>query len=227
MVDAIDGTGGDLVVSFASVGHDPDRPPSPEFVASATSGGRAALFVRDESRSWGQTPGLDAVLALALARMPPAPAPRRLACIGHSMGAVLALRTSASLGAAAVIALGPQSRLGPPETRWARWTAPLAPLPPLRPGPGDWWIVMHGLADDSAQAEGFAPAPGLDHILFPGLGHSALSARLKERGALAGLIEAALDRDRRRLLRILASCGGRLRSRLPQPGAERPAQLPR
>ncbi len=56
-IDLAPGDWGRLVVSFASVGHDPGRVPSPEFVGSATAAGRAALFVSDESRSWANAPG--------------------------------------------------------------------------------------------------------------------------------------------------------------------------
>ncbi len=55
-VDALPGTGPFAVLSCASVGHDPDRPPSPEFLRTASDGGRPALFLSDESRSWGQAP---------------------------------------------------------------------------------------------------------------------------------------------------------------------------
>jgi hypothetical protein len=131
------------------------------------------------------------------------------------MGAVLALRAAEHLPLAAVLAIGPQSFLGPAEPRWARWTTGLAPLAPLAPRPDTWVVLMHGLADDAAQAAGFAPAPGTDHILFPGIGHSALAPHLKARGCLAGLLAALIARDRRRLLRIAASAGGRLRRGTP------------
>ena len=73
--------------------------------------------------------------------------------------------------------------------------------------------VFHGAKDDMAHAERFPAKPGLDHLIFPDLGHSDLVPHLKERGALAGLLEAALQEDRRRLLRIAASAGGRRRGK--------------
>lgn len=220
-VDGIPGTGESLVLSFASIGHDPARAPSPEFVATATAAGRPALFISDESRSWGRAPGLPEALDAALAALFPGTRPARVAAIGQSMGAVLALRAASLLPVDCVLAFGPQSFLGPPDARWSPWSASAAPLS-LPDWPATTRVTLfHGLADDGAQAAGFPPRPGTDHVLFPGLGHSALCPHLKARGVLAGLLDAALAGDRRRLLRIAASAGGRLRQRLPA------AQLPR
>lgn len=220
-VDGCPGGAESLVLSFASIGHDPARAPSPEFVATATAGGRPALFISDESRSWGRAPGLAEVLSDALAALCLNGPPARIAAIGQSMGAVLALRATALLPVDCVLAFGPQSHLGPPETRWSPWGPAAAPL-----APADWpaqtrVTLFHGLADDAAQAAGFAPRPGMDHILFPGITHSDLCPHLKRHGVLAGLLDAALAADRRRLLRIASSAGGRLRQRLPE------GQLPR
>ena len=197
------GAGDALVIAFASIGHDPTRPPSPEFVASASAGGRRALFLTDASRSWGQDPGFAPALAAGLAAA--GPATRRIA-IGSSMGAVCALRAAHLAPLDAVLALGPQSRLDDP--RWHRWTARLADpgLPSF--APGTWHILFHGLTDDGDQAMGFPETPGTDHILYPDQTHSALAAHLKSKGALRGLIDAACAGDRRRLLRIVASTGG-------------------
>jgi hypothetical protein len=217
----VSGLAGDpdrLVISFSSVGHDPARPPSPEFVGSATAGGASALFVSDESRSWANAPGFDTVLLAAVAGLPRPPS--RVLTIGQSMGAFCALAAAAVLPVQAVLAFGPQFSVDPvqmpEETRWANWTGhigafrhPVVPLPQ-----GSALYVFHGLADDAGQARAFSERPGLTHVLFPGLGHSGLVAHLKQRGALAGLVAAALDGDRRRLLRIAASAGGRLRQRL-------------
>lgn len=197
-----DGTGDDLVLSFASIGHDPSRPPSPEFLSSASAGNRRALFLMDESRSWGLDPGFPDMLHSALAAAGPA---RRILAIGASMGAACALRAAHHIPIRTVLAIGPQSRLDDP--RWSRWTARLAdPGPPLPP-PNTWTILFHGMADDATQAAGFPNAPGTDHLLYPGLTHSRLAPHLKERGALQGLIDAALAENRRRLLRIAASTG--------------------
>ncbi len=197
------GTGDDLILSFASIGHDPTRPPSPEFVASATTGNRRALFFTDASRSWGLDPGFAPAVQSGLAAAGPA---NRSLAIGSSMGAVCALRAAHLAPIAAVLAFGPQSTLNDP--RWKNWTARLGTPAPPAFAPGIWHILVHGLADDRAQAQGFPEAANVDHIFYPGIRHSDLGPHLKSKGALTGLIDAALAGDRRRLLRITTSTGG-------------------
>lgn len=209
-VDLATGTGDDLVIACSSIGHDPAQMPSPEFVASATAGGRRAVFVMDRGRSWGTEAQFLPALYAGLAAAGPA---ARILCVGSSMGAVMALRAAPVTGATATLAFGPQSDLTDP--RWHALTRDLPPLP--LPVPRGWTVLFHGLADDTAQARGFPPRPGTDHILFPGIGHSGLTAYLKARGVLQGLIDAALQGDRRRLLRITAGAGGLRRDRSDLP----------
>lgn len=206
-----------LVMSFASVGHDPLRPPSPEFIGTATDGGRPALFICDESRSWGQAEGFLPALEAAIAAVRARQHITGIVALGHSMGASMALRAAAHLPVDAALAFGPQSFLGPAEGRWQDWSARLPrPLePPAPPREGQHLVLMHGLADDRAQAAGFAPAAGLDHLLFDGLTHSALCPHLRQRGALKGLLASLIAGDRRRLLRIAASAGGQRRRHAP------------
>jgi len=225
-VQFLPGPGDVLVISFASVGHDPARVPSPEFAGSATAGGRAALFVADESRSWTNAPGFAEMLADAVAVVKTRQPVRQVLLIGQSMGAFAALVAADLIPADAVLAIGPQFSVDPAvmpgETRWTEWTRRIAvfriPTAPLPEGPRI--TLMHGTADDMPQALAFPQRKGVDHILFPGLAHSDLAPHLKARGCLPGLIEAALAADRRRLLRICASAGGMLRHRLTD-------QLPR
>lgn len=202
-VEMAEGDGTDLILAFASIGHDPTRPPSPEFVTSARRANRRALCFTDASRSWGLDPAFPQILRDALAAAAPA---RRHLAIGSSMGATLALRAAAHVPLDTILAFGPQSRLNDP--RWSHWTARLADPgpPPLTPGP--WTLLFHALDDDREQAFGFPEAAQTDHLLFPGLTHSRLTPYLKERGLLSGLIDAALTQDRRRLLRIATNAGG-------------------
>lgn len=203
------GTAADLVISFASIGHDLSRPPSPEFFRAATAGGRAALFVQDAARSWGTAPGLDEALTQALARIAP---PRRILALGVSMGAFTALRAAEMVPLHAILAIGPQHR--PAAAEEPRWRDLTQSLPPdlIAPLPGGPQItLLHGMADDAAQALAFPQRRGVDHLLFPSLTHSALAAHLKAQGMMAGLVDAALARDRRRLLRLLTQAGGHRR----------------
>lgn len=213
-IDLLEGKGGDLVISFSSVGHDPTRPPSPEFVGTATKGGagRRALFVMDESRSWANDPGFGPALQAALAEVTRRAPVRRIATIGLSMGGFAALVAARFLPVQAVLAFGPQASVAPDmaETRWQDWTSRLPPLIwPHAPLPANGWACLfHGAADDLPQALRFPLQTGTDHLLFPGLTHTGLVPHLKARGVLAGLMDAALNGDRRRLLRIATSAGG-------------------
>lgn len=226
-VDFAEGAGTDLVISFSSVGHDPTRPPAPEFLATATGRGtpaapRRALFISDDSRSWASDPGFAPMLTEALARLD-APV-TRIATLGLSMGAFSALAAAQVLPVDAVLAFSPQFSPLPGriagETRWAEWTARLtAPRWPEAPLPahGAAWL-FHGMIDDTAQALSFPRAPGTEQILFTEESHASLVPHLKRKGALAGLLEAALAGDRRRLLRIASACGGQRRDRAaPRP----------
>lgn len=200
---------GPLVIAFSSIGHDPARPPEREFTRTAAAQGRPALFVRDASRSWASAPEFDTALRAALGLLPPPP---RIVALGLSMGGFCALSAARVLPVDAVLALGPQFRPNG-DPRWRHWTALLPPLAcPVPDGP--WITLMHGLADDRAQAMAFPQRPGLDHLLFDGIAHAALGPHLKTHG-LQGLVDALATGDRRRLLRIASAAGGR-RRQLPR-----------
>lgn len=236
-IDYLDGPLGkpaaDLVISFSSVGHDASRAPSPEFVATASGRGtaqpRRALFVMDESRSWASDAAFAQALRDAVANLAQRAPIGRIGAIGLSMGGFAALVAAQVLPLDVVLAFGPQSApTMAGETRWTEWTARLsretaanvsppsfqekgarAHLPRTPPpAKAGWTCLFHGLADDRAQAMGFAPTPGTDHLLFPGLSHADLVPHLKAKGVLAGLMEAAMAGDRRRLLRIASGAGG-------------------
>lgn len=201
--------GPDLVIAFASVGHDPGRMPSPEFVRSASAGGRAALFVMDESRSWGTAEGFGAVVAEAVARVA---APGRRLAIGASMGGFAALKAAEAVELDAILAISPQFR-PKADLRWSRWTDTLPEITaPLPEGPAI--TLLHGMQDDAAQALAFPGGKGVDHLVFADQSHSSLAPHLKARGLLEGLIAAALVGDRRRLMRMLGSAGGKRRQPL-------------
>lgn len=129
-VQFLPGSGEALVISFASVGHDPARAPSPEFAGSATAGERPALFVADESRSWTNAPGFAEVLANAVAAVKSRQPIRQVLLIGQSMGAFAALVAASLIPTDAVLAIGPQFSVDPVvmpgEARWAEWTRRIA-----------------------------------------------------------------------------------------------------
>lgn len=212
LIDYQHGAGDRLAIAFSSVGHDPGRPPSPEFVGALA--GRRALFVRDASRSWANDPGFEPALLAAFAAACDRAPVRRVLTLGLSMGGFSALVAARVLPVDVVLAFGPQygvtGGVVPGETRWAEWTARLSePRWPTAPLPTRGWACLfHGGLDDLPHALRFPVQAGVDQLIFPAQSHSGLMVHLKERGLLAGLIDAGLDGDRRRLLRIAGSAGG-------------------
>ncbi len=218
-VDYAAGQAGSLVIAFSSIGHDPARMPEPEFLRSATHGGRAALFIRDQSRSWANAPEFASMLQQALAAAGERAPVTRIVTLGLSMGGFCALAAAAILPVDAVLAISPQFSVDPAvidDPRWRDWTAGIdrfrLPVCPTPDGP--WLCLFHGLADDAAQAMAFPQRRGLDHFLFDGLNHSNLGPHLKQAG-LQGLVDALVAGDRRRLIRIATAAGGR-RRQLPR-----------
>lgn len=214
------GAGPDLVISFSSVGADPDRVPAPEFLRSAAQKGRlTVLSVADAGRSFGTDPAMVPALMGALGRCRTG---GRIFCTGLSMGACFALAALPHLGAEAALLFGPQWAIGPDhpaENRWAEWSRRLPPLAGARgfwPPPAACRVsLFHALGDDRAQALAFPhPAPpGVDQLIFPARGHSDLVAHLKSQSLLPGLFAAAFAGDRRRLIRLAGQGGGMTRRR--------------
>ncbi|MEH7828018.1 hypothetical protein [Gemmobacter denitrificans] len=199
-----------LVIAFSSIGHDPSRMPAPEFRRMAIGTDRAALFFRDQSRSWASHPGWAGALRQAVAAVPQPI--RRIVTLGVSMGAVSALRAAEVLPVDAVLAFGPQHDLRN-EARWSDWTADQT-IPPCPLPAGPWITLCHGMQDDAAQAMAFPMQEQVDHLLFPKLGHSTLAPHLKTHG-LQGMVDALCRGDRRRLLAIAQAAGGQ-RRQLPR-----------
>lgn len=202
------GTGPALLVACASIGHDPTRPPQPEFQRLAAALEVPALFVTDAARSWATAPGLAPALVDALALVRSRHEVSRIVTLGVSMGGFLALCAARHLPVDATLAIGPQHQPAAPwERRWRRWTAALPPDLTAPPPAAPWTVLIHGQADDSEQALAFPPAPGLDRLLFPGPTHAALARHLTSQGGLQGMTQSLLQGDRRRLLRIAAQAG--------------------
>lgn len=213
-IDLIRGTATDLVLSFASIGHDPTRIPAPEFVRAATARHRPALFIQDRERSFTTAPGFAEALIEAVRTLRARQTIERTLAIGTSMGAFAALRAGEILPLTAILAIGPQHHPAD-DTRWRTWTTRLPQTLTAALPQGPQICLLHGLLDDEPQALAFPQAKDVDHILFADQTHATLAPHLKSCGIMQGLIEAALAQDRRRLLRILHSAGG-LRRQLPR-----------
>ena len=107
------GAGQDLVIAFSSIGHDPARLPAPEFRATATAGGRPALFVADASRSWANAPDFAPALRHAVAVLRGRQPIARIVTLGLSMGGFCALAAAEVLAADCAIAISPQFSVDP------------------------------------------------------------------------------------------------------------------
>lgn len=213
--DLLHGTGPDLVVSFTSIGHDPGQVPSFEFLKSAhLQGRRSVLFVTDVERQWGNSQNFGPLIAQAIAIVQGRQRVEKTLFIGQSMGGFNALVAASLIVPTAVLAISPQfsicPEIMPHETRWSEWTSRIAlfrvksaPLEPKAPT-----ILLHGLGDDSEQAQAFPLAPHVDHYLFPQINHSDLAKRLKTLSLLPAMIDCALTGDRRRMGRLIASAAG-------------------
>lgn len=219
-----EGRGEDLVISFSSIGRRRNEMPPPEFVGTAIGkAGRHALFVSDISRSWGNAPEFSSALGEAVAQVKARHRIERITAIGVSMGAFCALAAQEIIPLHAVVAMSSQysvlRRHVGPEGRWRFWTRriprPLAyPVAPLPQKGGAQVTLLHGMQDDLAHARAFAPQWGVDHYLFPELGHSTLGPYLKTVGQLAPIVDAAVAGDRRVLARAVRGAGGDFRARL-------------
>lgn len=224
-IDHLPGPGSDLLISFSSIGHDPGQMPSPEFIGTLRGLG-PALFVMDAARSWGNAAGLPGAIRAAMDQVRAGQNITRVVMIGQSMGAYAAMVAASLVPVDVLLAFGPQPRIDPlAEPRWREWTSRIAnpdhAVCPIPDAPAIW--LFHGLVDDLANAMVFPQGPAITHVLFPAQSHHDLCPHLKSRGALRGLVQAVLDGDRRRALRICASAGGINRKRRLDPsrgGAE-------
>lgn len=220
-----EGQGTDLVISFSSTGQRRGEMPPPEFISTAIGNHkRHALFVTDFSRSWANAPEFGAALQAAVERVRARHEIARITTLGLSMGGFSALSAQAILPLDAIVAISPQysilKRHIGPETRWLYWRKRIArPLAfPVAPLPGrrstTRVFLLHGMVDDAAHALAFAPSRGVDHFLFPERTHSDLGRHLKSTGQLAPLIDAAIEGDRRAVVRAVRRAGGDFRARI-------------
>lgn len=209
-IDHLPGPGTDLLISFASIGHDPAQMPSPEFIGTLRGLG-PALFVMDAARSWGNAAGLRGAILASIDQVRAGQSITRLVMIGQSMGAYAAMVAASFVPADVILAFGPQPRIDPlGEPRWREWTSRIADpdhaVCPIPGAPAIW--LFHGLVDDRSNAMAFPTGPTVTHVVFLDQSHHDLCPHLKSRGLLRGLVQAVLMGDRRRALRICAGAGG-------------------
>lgn len=210
--------GRNAAVAFTGIGHKMGGIPAEEFISSASTGERAAIFVTDKNRTWFNAPGLyERVIEQVKPRLQDAP---RTMTLGNSMGAFGALLFAGPLEADCALAFAPQAsvspRIVPEEKRWRALTSTIAEF--RFEDINDYLVdgvryyAFHSSAkDERHQLDAFRPHRELREFVFDGLGHG-LAASLKEARLLPPLFTAALKGDDAEITRLAASKGGGLRS---------------
>lgn len=211
--------GRDAAVAFTGIGHKLGGIPAEEFISSASTGDRAAIFVTDKNRTWFNAPGLyENVVEQVTPRLQQAP---RVMTLGNSMGAFGALLFAGPLGADCALAFAPQAsvspRIVPEEKRWRALTSTIAEFrfEDINDylADGVRYYAFHSSAkDERHQLNAFRRHPELREFVFDGLGHG-LAGSLKGAHLLPPLFAAALDGDDAEITRMVASTGGIPRSR--------------
>lgn len=219
-----EGQGTDLVISFSSIGRHSRDPAQVEFIGSAIGTNRRhALFVTDENRSWANAPEFVTALTRALEILRARCEIERIAAIGYSMGGFCALAAQTFIPINVIIAIAPQYSIMPrhvSDLRWRKFARrierpfafPVAPL--LRGKNRPRVILLHAMKDDLVQASAFAEGPRIFNFLFPEQEHAGLAQYLKSTGQLAPLIDAAIEGDRRAVVRAVRRAGGDFRARV-------------
>lgn len=209
------GDGDVLVISFASLGQRRRRMPKDEFVRSVLAQGRVhALFVSDRRRSWLTSRDLVTDLCATVETLRRVDGVRRIVTLGASMGGYSALAAAGLFGVDAALAISPQYSVNkdevPWETRWRFWRRRIGDIAPVSLSPlpaGGWYSVFHAVPDDERQAAGFAPQPGLDHYLLPGLRHHEVAAHLGANGGVRRLLRAKIAGDRAAMAALAGAAG--------------------
>ena len=223
-----------LVVSFSGVGRQQWPEPPIEFYRAAKGAAdNPALFVRDLSRSWLNAPGMAERIAHTIEAEAARSGATRIAAVGNSMGATMALILSRMVRFDTVMAFTPQVSVHPDivpeETQWMGYRDAIRQyrfdridsLPTRR----SKIYMLHGdRPSELIHALRFPKARGLSHLILPGMGHK-LTFALKERGVLHDLVSHALAGRSIRYRKLLERQGALFRTRFEAAQADRIAAL--
>lgn len=201
-----------LVLCFAGIGRvDQDCPP-PEFVRSATAGGRHhVLFLSDPNRSWLNEPGLVPLMQEEIARFRQACNPRRVVAMGHSMGGFSALVAPSYTTVHQVLAFAPQYSvhpdLVPDDHRWSNYRTRIKTFTihsiADHLNSQTSYCVIHGRhGRESPQRDRFPRPPNLRHYVMPRTNHN-VPQRLKALGCLPEVTALAIEGRARKLLMLM------------------------
>lgn len=198
------GTGRRLVVCLSGVGRDRAAPPPPEFVGTASGGGRNhCLFLSDSSRSWLNGDGVAAEMVRIIEEYRDANDIDEVVTFGNAMGGYAALILPDLTEIRIAIAFAPQFSMHPgrvpEETRWSHFvqdidTWPHPDIGPLR-AEGTAYYIFHG--DNPWEARHWLRFPWrraatLNHFIFVGHAHNIASI-LQKRRMLGRVVDLAIE----------------------------------
>ncbi|PRY80382.1 hypothetical protein CLV80_101234 [Yoonia maritima] len=222
IVKYVEGVNDQLMVVFSGVGHSRRKPPKIEFFGAATTNNcNHVLFISDESRSWLNSPGIDAEIIGLIKLLMEEHSINNLVLLGNSMGATMALLLSPQLPTNTTIALTPQYSVHPDvvpaEARWSNFRKNITEYKyksvELLPNTQQQTYIVHGSSrGELVHALRFPEVQGYRHFILRGYGH-ALAARLKQQDSLTPLIASAMAGRPRRFKNIVQQNGGMWRSR--------------
>ncbi|MGA0616155.1 hypothetical protein [Paracoccus sp. KR1-242] len=189
-----------IVVTFAGVGRGriPKGIPVPQFIGSASRYG-AAVSVIDKNRTWGNGLNIPAIASCILDLADGRP----VFTLGTSMGGFLAILFSTPLRAERTVSAGAQYSVCPSvmssEHRWDYFARRI----------GEWWypslngyfnlatkyVTLNGsIWQERRHWSQFPLQENAQHYVIEGMGHN-LAARLKDAGALPGILDHAFLAD--------------------------------
>ena len=209
-VRAVDG----LAVVFCSA-NQPDAI-YPEFCGRTALIGKHALFVIETDRAWFARPGLVDLVAEEIRAEMVQNGLSSLVTLGLSLGAFPALSFAQQLPVDLAVSFSPRfspdRRIVPdprllPEDLEPGWSfaAPTveAGLRKVKAA-----VVIHGtLGYDRPHLRRFPDLPHVEHLVLPGAGHVS-TLRLRERGQLSAVVDAALRLDKTAVVQAVTQAGG-------------------
>jgi len=182
-----------LVVSFSSVGTDPDAVPPIEFPQLATASGTGpALFIVDKTRSWLNAPGLMEEVVAQIERFATQQGVSRVVTIGNSMGGFNAALIAGFTKVDVALCFSPQASVHPrvagDDLRWPRYRVGITEhrFSGLADhlNTGTQYIAVFGdRTREAPQYRRFPDADNVEVLMLPGHGHGT-AFTLKKFGLL-------------------------------------------
>ncbi|MEL7097616.1 MAG: hypothetical protein AAGM84_02190 [Pseudomonadota bacterium] len=186
-----------LVVSFSSVGTDPDGVPPIEFPQLATAKGTGpALFIVDKTRSWLNAPGLLEEVVAQIEAFAAAQGAARIVTIGNSMGGYNAALIARFTRVDVALCFSPQASVHPDvagdDLRWPRYRVGItehrfAGLGAHLSADTQYIAVFGDRPREAPQYRRFPDAPNVEVLMLPGHGHGT-AFTLKKYGLLGDAV---------------------------------------